>query len=58
MATVVRGDRAGEIVRIVEDVGGQITAVWVDEKGTCHRFSAPSTIFEIIRTKKKTKTNE
>lgn len=51
MATILRGDRRGEIVRIIEDVGGQITAVWVDEKGTCHRFSAPSTMFQIILTR-------
>ena len=57
MATVIRGDRSGEIVRIIEDVGGQITAVWVDKKGRCHRFSAPSTMFEIIRTKNRGKPN-
>ncbi len=57
MATVIRGERTGEIVRIIEDESGQITAVWIDKKGTCHRFSAPSTTFEIIRTKKKPKNN-
>ena len=55
MAKVRRGGRAGEIVEIVEEARGMITAVWTGPMGDPHRFKAPSNMFEPIATRKRAK---